>query len=56
MSDINWYVIHTYSGYENKVAQNLETIVENQHLQDLIFEVSVPTETVVEVKDDKQKK
>ena len=55
MSDINWYVIHTYSGYENKVAKTLETIVENQHLQDLIFEVSVPTEKVVEVKDDKQK-
>jgi transcriptional antiterminator NusG len=55
MSDINWYVIHTYSGYENKVAKTLETIVENQHLQDLIFEVSVPTEKVVEVNDDTQK-
>ena len=42
-----WYVIHTYSGYENKVAQNIEKVVENQGFQDLIFEVRVPTETVV---------
>ncbi len=55
MSDVNWYVVHTYSGYENKVAKNLETIVENQKLHDLIFDIKVPTETVVEVKDDKQK-
>ena len=50
-----WYVIHTYSGYENKVAQNIETVVENQGFQDLIFEVRVPTETVVEYKDDKKR-
>lgn len=55
MSDANWYVVHTYSGYENKVATNLETIVENQKLQDLIQEVKVPTETVTEVKDNKQR-
>ena len=54
MSDANWYVVHTYSGYENKVATNLETIVENQKLQDLILEVKVPTETVTEMKDNKQ--
>ncbi len=50
-----WYVVHTYSGYENKVAQNIEKFVENQGLGDLIFEVSVPTETVIEYKDDKKR-
>ena len=45
----HWYVAHTYSGYENKVRQDLETIVENRRLQDLIQEVRVPTETVVEM-------
>lgn len=47
-----WYVVHTYSGYENKVAKSIETVVENQSLQDLIEEVSVPTEKVLEVKED----
>lgn len=50
-----WYVIHTYSGYENKVAQNIEKVVENHQLHDLIHEVKVPTETVVEMKDDKKR-
>ena len=50
-----WYVVHTYSGYENKVATNLEKIVENRKLQDMILEVRIPTETVVEVKDGKAK-
>ena len=49
------YVVHTYSGYENKVAQNLETIVENRRLQDLIHEVKVPIEMVAEIKDGKEK-
>ena len=53
MSEAKWYVIHTYSGYENKVADNLEKIVENRKLQDLIFEIKVPTETVTEIKDNK---
>ena len=44
----NWYVVHTYSGYENKVAQDLMTMVENRRLQDLICDVKVPTETVIE--------
>ncbi len=48
-----WYVIHTYSGYENKVAQNIEKVVENHKLHDLVPEVRVPTETVTEIKDDK---
>ncbi len=45
-----WYVVHTYSGYENKVATNLTTIVENRRLQDLIHEVRVPVEKAVELK------
>ena len=50
-----WYVVHTYSGYENKVATNIEKVVENRSLHDLITEVRVPTETVVEIKDEKQR-
>lgn len=48
-----WYVVHTYSGYENKVAQDLMTSVENRRIQDLICDCKVPTETVVEDKLDK---
>ena len=51
-NDAKWYVIHTYSGYENKVAKDLETIVENRKLQDYIMDIKIPTETVTEVKDD----
>ncbi len=51
MAEALWYVVHTYSGYENKVAQNLMTIVENRRLQELIQEVKVPTEIVVDIKD-----
>ena len=50
-----WYVVHTFSGYENKVATDLATIVENRHLQDQICEISIPTETVVEIKDNQRK-
>lgn len=50
-----WYVVHTYSGYENKVATNIETVVENQGLQELIEEVRVPTEKVLEIKDNKER-
>lgn len=53
--DAKWYVVHTYSGYENKVASNIITTVENRSLQDLIKEVKVPTEIVTEIKDDKEK-
>ena len=49
-----WYVIHTYSGYENKVATNIEKVVENRRLDDLILEVRVPTEKVTEIKDNKK--
>ena len=48
-----WYVVHTYSGYENKVATDLMTMVENRHIQDLICDVKVPTETVLEDQFDK---
>lgn len=55
MSEPKWYVIHTYSGYENKVADSIEKIVENRGLQDYIYEVKIPTETVTEVKDGKER-
>ncbi|MFA9381017.1 MAG: transcription termination/antitermination protein NusG [Acetanaerobacterium sp.] len=56
MSDTaKWYVVHTYSGYENKVAGNLEKMVENRRLQELIQEIKVPTEKVIEYKDDKKR-
>lgn len=50
-----WYIIHTYSGYENKVKQDIEKVVENRKLHDLILEVQVPTETVTEITDGKTK-
>ncbi len=53
--EAKWYVVHTYSGYENKVASNLMTTVENRNLQDMIHDVKVPTEIVTEIKDDKTK-
>ena len=56
MSDLaRWYVVHTYSGYENKVATNIEKAVENRKFHDLIGEVKVPTETVTEIKDNKKR-
>ena len=54
-TEARWYVVHTYSGYENKVAQNLETIVENRRLQELIHEVKVPVELVPDIKDGKER-
>ena len=50
MAEAHWYVVHTYSGYENKVKANIEKTIENRHLEDQILEVSVPLEDVVEVK------
>ena len=49
-SAAKWYVLHTYSGYENKVASSIQTIVELRSLQDLICEVRIPMETVTEIK------
>lgn len=56
MDEAKWYVAHTFSGYENKVASNIQTVVENRDLHDLIQEVAIPTETVVEIKEDGTKK
>ena len=50
MAEANWYVVHTYSGYENKVKENIEKTIENRHLEDQILEVQVPMQSVVEMK------
>ena len=50
-----WYVVHTYSGYENKVKDNIEKMVEYRGMQDLILEVAIPTENRVEIKDGQRK-
>jgi transcriptional antiterminator NusG len=50
-----WYVVHTYSGYENKVKANLEKIVENRGMQEFILDIVVPMEEQVEIKDGKKK-
>jgi transcriptional antiterminator NusG len=50
-----WYVIHSYSGYENKVKKNLESRIESMGMQDFIFEVVVPTEEVVELRDGRRR-
>jgi transcriptional antiterminator NusG len=48
-----WYVLHTYSGYENTVAASIEKARENRHMEDLILEVKIPLETVTEIVDSK---
>lgn len=48
-----WYVIHTYSGYENKVAQDIEKVTKSKHLENLIKEVKIPVETLQEIKNGK---
>ena len=50
MSEAQWYVVHTYSGYENKVKVDIEKTIENRHLEDQILEVSVPLQDAVEIK------
>lgn len=55
MSEANWYVVHTYSGYENKVKANIEKTIENRHLEDQIIEVRVPMQDVVELKNGVEK-
>lgn len=50
-----WYVVHTYSGYENKVKANLEKIVENRNMQEYILDIVVPMEEQIEIKDGKKK-
>lgn len=56
MSEAHWYVVHTYSGYENKVKVDIEKTIENRGLQEQILEVSVPLETVIELKNGVEKK
>jgi transcription termination/antitermination protein NusG len=51
-----WYVIHCYSGYENKVRHNLEQRIETMGMKDMIFDVVIPTQEEIEVKDGKRKK
>ena len=55
MSEAKWYVVHTYSGYENKVKANIDKTIENRHLEDQILEVRVPMQDVVEMKNGVQK-
>ena len=55
MSEANWYVVHTYSGYENKVKANIDKTIENRHLENQILEGRVPLEDVEENKDGKRR-
>lgn len=55
MSSKQWYVIHTYSGYENKVMANLEKRIESMNMGDKIFKIIVPVEDEIEIKDGKRK-
>ncbi len=55
MAEANWYVVHTYSGYENKVKVDIEKTIENRNLQDQILEVAVPMQAVVEIKNGVEK-
>lgn len=48
-----WYIVHTYTGHENKVAQDIKTVAKNQNLENLIMEVKIPTEKVQEIKNGK---
>jgi len=56
MAEAHWYVVHTYSGYENKVKANIEKMIENRKLHDQILEVSVPMQEVIEVKNGVKKR
>ena len=55
MSEANWYVVHTYSGYENKVKANIDKTIENRHLEDQILEFRVPLQEVVEMRNGAKK-
>ena len=50
-----WYVVHTYSGYENKVKTDLEKVIKNRELEDYFFDIVVPMEEQIEIKDGKRK-
>lgn len=55
MAEAKWYVVHTYSGYENKVKANIEKSIQNLHLEDQILDVQVPMQNVMEVKNSQKK-
>ena len=55
MAEADWYVVHTYSGYENKVKANIDKMRENRHLEEEILEVRVPMQDVVEMKNGAKK-
>ena len=55
MAEAHWYVVHTYSGYENKVKANIDKTIENRHLEDEILEVRIPMQDVVELKNGAKK-
>lgn len=55
MAEANWYVVHTYSGYENKVKADIEKTIENRHLEEEILEVRIPMQNVVELKNGAKK-
>ncbi len=54
-TDAQWYVVHTYSGYENKVKASLERVIENRGLQDYFFEIIIPMLEEVEIKEGREK-
>ncbi len=56
LGEAKWYVVHTYSGYENKVMTDLEKMVENRGMQDLIQDIKIPTEIVTEIGADGKEK
>ena len=55
MAEANWYVVHTYSGYENKVKTDLEKTIKNRELEEYFFDIIVPMEEQIEIKDGKKK-
>src|SRR3990167_8008339 len=55
LSDKNWYVIHTYSGYEDMVAENLRQRIDSMDMKDKIFDVVVPKENQIEIKNGKRR-
>ena len=56
VEEAKWYVIHTYSGYENMVQDSIQKLIDNNNLQDKIFEIQIPTEETLEEKSNGKKK
>ena len=54
-SNAKWYILHTYSGYESLVKKSIEQMIENGNLQDVILDIKIPTETLIEEKNNKKK-